>query len=191
MVAKNHAAVDAAISAVKKVDVPASWGGLVTKPVSLHTAEKTASTSRLDYIERVVQPMLALEGDKLPVSVFSPEGFMPPGTTVVEKRAIASQVPVWKSENCTQCNICSFVCPHAAIRPSLATEAELAGAPSTFGTVNARGAGMADLKYRIQVSPMDCTGCDLCTHACPDNALESKPINDVLSIETKNWDFAT
>ncbi|GLC36254.1 hypothetical protein PLESTM_000423900 [Pleodorina starrii] len=193
VVSKNHAAVDAAISALKSVDIPAAWGRVETPAALVHPnpPAKVQSGSRWEFMETVAKPMLALEGDKLPVSVFSPEGFVPPGTTIIEKRAIAAQVPVWKSENCTQCNICSFVCPHAAIRPSLASPTELAGAPATFGTIDAKGPGMSGLKYRIQVSPYDCTGCDLCTHACPDNALESKPIAGLIETETINWDFAT
>ncbi|GLI66847.1 hypothetical protein VaNZ11_010830 [Volvox africanus] len=191
VVAKNHAAVDMAISALKHVEIPADWGELDTPVVHPNPPAKVLAGSRWEFIEKVARPMLALEGDKLPVSVFSPEGFVPPGTTVIEKRAIAAQVPVWKSENCTQCNICAFVCPHAAIRPSLAAPADLADAPATFGAINAKGPGLQGLKYRIQVSPYDCTGCDLCTHACPDNALESKPINSVLEVESTNWDFAS
>lgn len=115
---------------------------------------------------------------------------MPPGTTIIEKRAIASQVPIWKMESCTQCNICAFVCPHAAIRPALTQPDELVSAPESFRSINAKGPGLAGLKYRIQVSPYDCTGCDLCTHACPDNALEAKPISSVLETESVNWNFA-
>ncbi|KAG2483210.1 hypothetical protein HYH03_017908 [Edaphochlamys debaryana] len=191
VVAQNHAAVDAAISALVKAEIPASWGAITTAPVNPEPESKLNASSRWEFIEKVAKPMLALEGDKLPVSVFSPEGFVPPGTTAIEKRSIAAQVPVWKAENCTQCNICSFVCPHAAIRPSLASAGELSGAPSTFNTINAKGPGLSDLKYRIQVSPLDCTGCDLCTHACPDDALKSVPINSVLETESANWNFAT
>ncbi|GFR48672.1 hypothetical protein Agub_g10627 [Astrephomene gubernaculifera] len=191
VVAKNHAAVDAAVSSLCKVEIPASWGELETVAVHPNPPSKVASSSRLEFLEKVAQPMLALEGDKLPVSVFSPEGFVPPGTTVIEKRAIAASVPIWKAENCTQCNICSFVCPHAAIRPSLAAPSELGSAPATFNTIDAKGPGMKGLKYRIQVSPYDCTGCDLCTHACPDNALAAQPINSILEVESVNWDFAS
>ncbi|KXZ51159.1 hypothetical protein GPECTOR_13g646 [Gonium pectorale] len=190
VVAKNHAAVDAAISGLVKVAVPASWTEGVTAPVDPNPPAKAAAGSRLAFLEQVAAPMLALEGDKLPVSVFEPEGFVPPGTTVIEKRAIAAQVPVWKAENCTQCNICAFVCPHAAIRPALAAPAELAPAPAGFGTVPAKGPGMGGLQYRIQVSPYDCTGCDLCTHACPDDALALQPIEAVLQPESDNWEFA-
>ncbi|EFJ49484.1 pyruvate-ferredoxin oxidoreductase [Volvox carteri f. nagariensis] len=190
VVAKNHAAVDAAIAALKHVEIPASWADVQTAALHPNPPAKTNSGSRWEFMEQVARPMLALEGDKLPVSIFSPEGFVPPGTTIIEKRAIASQVPVWKSENCTQCNICAFVCPHAAIRPSLAQPGELANAPAAFTSIPAKGPGLQGLQYRIQVSPYDCTGCDLCTHACPDNALEAKPLSSVLEVENANWDFA-
>lgn len=114
---------------------------------------------------------------------------MPPGTTLIERRAIAATIPVWKAENCTQCNICSFICPHAAIRPGLSQSAELSGAPSSYNTIQAKGPGLSGYQYRMQVSPYDCTGCTLCVHACPDNALEEKPLNAVLDIEDRNWSF--
>uniref|UniRef100_A0A7S0RJ95 pyruvate dehydrogenase (NADP(+)) n=2 Tax=Chlamydomonas leiostraca TaxID=1034604 RepID=A0A7S0RJ95_9CHLO len=189
VVAKNQAAVDQAVSALRKIEIPAEWATIDTPVVSPAPASKEAATSKLAFIEDVVKPMLALEGDRLPVSVFSPSGFMPPGTTVIEKRAIAAQVPTWVSENCTQCNICSFICPHAAIRPALATPSETASAPSSFNMIKAKGAGLGEYQYRMQVSPYDCTGCTLCVHACPDKALVNKPIASVLEIEDKNWDF--
>ncbi len=104
---------------------------------------------------------------------------MPPGTTDIEKRSIAATVPVWKSESCTQCNICSFVCPHAAIRPFLSSAEELASAPSGYTTLQAKGHGLEQYKYRVQVSPYDCTGCQLCVVACPDDALHAQPIEQV------------
>lgn len=97
--------------------------------------------------------MLAMEGDKLPVSAMVPGGFFPPGTTRIEKRAIADAVPVWDAAACTQCNICAFVCPHAAIRPALASAEELKGAPAAFGAVPVKGGGpaLAGYQYRVQV----------------------------------------
>lgn len=123
--------------------------------------------------------------------MFPPGGVFPPGTTDIEKRSIATKVPVWNSANCTQCNICAFVCPHAAIRPVLASPEELAGAPPGFATVPIKGGGpsLKGLQYRIQVSPQDCTGCDLCTHACPDNCLTGQPLASVAPVEGPHWDF--
>eukprot|EP00798_Chlamydomonas_sp_ICE-L_P005518 gene5518-4149_t len=141
-----------------KIDVPDSWASLETEVLPPEPDSKKSASSKWQFIEDVAKPMLALEGDRLPVSVFEPAGFTPRGTTVVERRAIAATVPVWKAEACTQCNICSYVCPHAAIRPFLATDADMAGAPESFNTLQARGAGLGGFKYRMQFSGA-CEGC--------------------------------
>ncbi|KIZ02108.1 putative pyruvate-flavodoxinoxidoreductase [Monoraphidium neglectum] len=178
----NNAAVDAALDKMVSIDIPQGWRSGEDAQSFVGTAEKavhiTGASSPGDFLNQVVIPMLAMDGDKLPVSVFAPGGTFPPGTTAVEKRSIADAVPVWDSAACTQCNICAFVCPHAAIRPALATPDELAGAPAGFGAVPIRGGGPAlkGYQYRVQVSPQDCTGCELCVNACPDSALKSTPI---------------
>ncbi|KAI8468670.1 MAG: thiamine diphosphate-binding protein [Monoraphidium minutum] len=188
----NNAAVDTALDKLVEIEIPEGWR---CGESFIGTAEKaahiTGASSPSDFLHQVVMPMLAMEGDKLPVSVFAPGGFFPPGTTAIEKRSIADAVPVWDAASCTQCNICAFVCPHAAVRPALATPEELSGAPAAFGTVPIRGGGPAlqGFQYRVQVSPQDCTGCELCVHACPDNALTSVPIGGVMDTENKNWDF--
>eukprot|EP00798_Chlamydomonas_sp_ICE-L_P015524 gene15524-21612_t len=175
VVAMNHAAVDDSVAQLKKLEIPAHWANLETAVVSPTPAAKAGSySSKMQFIE------------ELDVS-----GFVPPGTTVIERRAIASTIPVWKADACTQCNICSYICPHAAIRPFLATDDELVGAPESFNVLQARGPGLGGYKYRLQVSPMDCTGCQLCVHVCPDNALVDKPIAAVGSIEDTHWTFAT
>lgn len=188
----NFAAVDKAVEHLVEIPVPEGWlheGERVG--LSEKAAAATGSRTASEFLENVVRPMLNMEGDKLPVSVFSPGGFMPPGTTVIEKRNIAAKIPAWNSANCTQCNICAFVCPHAAIRPALAKPEELANAPASFGTVLVKGGGPAlkEFQYRMQVSPMDCTGCELCVHACPDNALTSTPAAVMLEAENPNWAF--
>ncbi|GAB4822569.1 hypothetical protein N2152v2_009615 [Parachlorella kessleri] len=190
----NYAAVDKALEKLVKIEIPQGWGKDETLDrvgAAESAAQFVGTKSPQEFLRKVVQPMLAMEGDKLPVSVFTPGGFFPPGTTSIEKRAIASAVPAWESSSCTQCNICSFVCPHAAIRPALAKPDELSGAPANFGTVPIRGGGPAlqGFQYRIQVSPYDCTGCNLCVHACPDHALASTPISQMLAPEATNWDF--
>ncbi|GAB4824108.1 hypothetical protein N2152v2_011154 [Parachlorella kessleri] len=195
IVAMNYAAVDKAVKHLVKIEIPEGWGKQEEKPVRVGAAESaaifTGARTPAQFIDRVVQPMLALEGDKLPVSVFTPGGYMPPGTTAVERRTIASRVPAWNSDNCTQCNICSFICPHAAIRPALVLPEELGTAPEGFSTVPIRGGGKAlkGYQFRIQVSPHDCTGCELCAHACPDNALAMTPLERMLSPQETNWDF--
>jgi len=114
-----------------------------------------------------MQPMLAQQGDRLPVSAFSPDGIFPTATTRYEKRGVAINVPEWQPENCIQCNQCSFVCPHAAIRPVLAEEENLSDAPDNFVTVEAKGKELKGLRYRIQISPYDCVGCGNCADICP------------------------
>lgn len=191
VVQQNWRAVDGSIERLRRVAIPAAWGtALQGQQVPPEPAIK-AKTPKLQYVTDVVMPMLAMKGDKLPVSVFTPGGMLPPGTTQFEKRTIAAAVPAWKADNCTQCNICSFVCPHAAIRPALALQAELAGQPAGFETRPAKGgAKLAGYQYRVQVSPQDCTGCQLCVHGCPDDALVMQPIDQMMAAENVNWDFA-
>lgn len=188
VVEKNQKVVDLSVEGLRKIEIPASWAEIPTPVVQTHLDARKGS--KLQFIEEVAKPMLAMDGDSLPVSVFSPEGFVPPGTAEVERRAIAATVPIWKSENCTQCNVCAFICPHAAIRPFLATPSEAAGAPSSYTMLQAKGPGLGEYKYRIQVAPYDCTGCQLCVSACPDQALEAKPIADIMSIEDQHWTFS-
>ena len=137
----NLAAVDNAIAALTEIKIPAEWAEAVDE----HEAEACSCgcgcghNHELTYITDVVRPILAQQGDKLPVSAFEPDGLVPLGTTAYEKRGVAVNIPEWISENCIQCCQCSFVCPHAAIRPVLASEEELSCAPDTFVTKDAIG----------------------------------------------------
>ena len=162
---KNFKAVDmgADDNALIKVDVPASWADL---PDSTIEIVKEGDT---DYIKNILRVTNAQEGDSLPVSTFKgyEDGNVPSGASAFEKRGIATHVPEWKIENCIQCNQCSFVCPHAAIRPYLVDESQKANAPEGFDTLKAVGKGLEGLEYRIQVSPYDCTGCGNCADVCP------------------------
>src|SRR5690554_2342225 len=138
--------------------------------------------------------MNAQEGDSLPVSAFlgREDGTFPMGTSAFEKRGIAVNVPEWNIENCIQCNQCSYVCPHAVIRPFLVTEEEMANAPEGFEAKKAMGGkAFADLQYKIQVSVLDCTGCGNCAQVCPapKKALVMKPIETQMH-ETQSWDYA-
>ncbi|NLG87252.1 MAG: 4Fe-4S binding protein, partial [Firmicutes bacterium] len=146
------------------------------------------------FVRDVMRPMLRQEGDKLPVSAFTPDGSFPTGTTKYEKRGIAVNVPKWIPENCIQCNQCAFVCPHAAIRPYLATDDALQDAPADFVTVAAKGLpkDKEGLKFRLQVSPLDCTGCGNCADICPakDKALVMEPLVSLVDKEATNWEFA-
>ncbi|MDE6362046.1 MAG: pyruvate:ferredoxin (flavodoxin) oxidoreductase, partial [Clostridia bacterium] len=184
----NFAAIDNAIANIQEVNYPESWAtatdGAVTKPVT-----KDA------YFTNIIAPILAQEGQKLPVSAFMDhaDGTVPTGTTKYEKRGIAVKVPVWIKENCLQCNQCSFVCPHACIIPVAQKAEALEKAPKTFETVPMKNPKAKEYNFRIQVSPLDCSGCGNCANICPakQKALVMTPLADVLATgQAKNWEFA-
>ncbi|WP_439183585.1 pyruvate:ferredoxin (flavodoxin) oxidoreductase [Carboxylicivirga taeanensis] len=181
----NYQAVDKG-GAVNEIAVPASWANEAAE-VSFPTNEKAPQ-----FIKDFVFPVNAQKGDDLPVSIFKgrEDGTLPAGTTAYEKRGIAVDVPEWISDNCIQCNQCSYVCPHAAIRPFLLDEKELAGAPEGTATKKANGKGFDGLQYRIQVSALDCTGCGNCADVCPakTKALEMKPL-ETQQAEIERWDY--
>lgn len=180
----NYAAVDSATSHLVEIKYPASWA----------QAEEAAAAAEptIPFVDNVVRPIQSLKGNDLPVSAFSADGVMPTGTTAYEKRGIAINVPKWIPENCIQCNQCSFVCPHAVIRPFLATEEDLANAPEEFVTLKGVGKDLADLRYRIQISPLDCTGCGNCAQVCPakEKALVMEPLAEHADVQHANWEFA-
>ena len=182
----NCQAVDAGINSLVKVDVPASWAN-ATEP------SKESDTEEPAFIKDILRPMNAQKGNDLPVSAFLgyEDGTFPNGTAAYEKRGVAVNVPEWITENCIQCNRCSFICPHACIRPVLVNEEELQNAPEAFKTKKAIGKGFDGLQYRIQVSPMDCTGCGNCADVCPakEKALVMKPF-DSQEVEVENWAYA-
>ena len=184
IVKMNWDAIDVAISGLKEVKVPEAWLNATTgaEPVKVEATE---------YFNTVVSPILAQEGDKLPVSAFSVDGSVPTGTTKYEKRGIAVKVPEWDITKCIQCGNCSLVCPHAAIRPYLATEETLKNAPASFETKPALGPKFKGLQYRMQVSVLDCTGCENCVTVCPakEKALTMKPLHTQQSQEA-NWEYA-
>ncbi len=186
IVAMNHEAVDQGIKAIHEVKIPESWINSVD--------EKDTSDTEPEFIRKIMRPMSELKGGELPVSAFSgiEDGTFPSGTTAYEKRGIAVNVPEWIMENCIQCNQCSYICPHAVIRPFLLNDDELSQAPHTFVTKKANGRAFKDLHYKIQISPMDCTGCGNCADICPakDKALVMKPIETQILNEVQNWKFA-
>lgn len=181
----NNAAIDQGINAITEVTVPAAWA----EAADSHKAAATGNK----FIDDVLVPMNRLEGDKLPVSTFVAEhadGTFPSGTSAYEKRGIAINVPEWQIDTCIQCNQCAFVCPHAAIRPVLMTEEEAAKAPASLPSKDAIGA--KGLKFAINISPLDCTGCGNCAQVCPapkGKALVMKPL-DTQVAKTVNWDYA-
>ena len=187
----NNKAVDAGATAAYSVEIPAAWAEIkieAKKAVVVEEGELPA------FIEEVLVPMNRQEGDSLPVSTFAgrEDGTFPSGTSAYEKRGVANILPEWKPENCIQCNQCSFVCPHAAIRPILVDEEEMKKAPAGFETLKAGGKGFENLKYRMQISTLDCLGCGNCADVCPakEKALVMKPFADVAD-ESENWAFAT
>ena len=187
IVKMNIAAVDKTISALKEVKYPATWATAEDSAACCGTCNEDP-----DYITEFVRPILAQQGDKLPVSSFSPDGIVPVGTSAFEKRGIAVTVPHWLPENCIQCNQCSFVCPHAAIRPVLATKEELKGAPASFVTLETKGKELEGLSYRMQVYTQDCQGCGSCAETCPakEKALVMRPIEEELKDQVPNLRFA-
>ncbi|MDG6220060.1 MAG: pyruvate:ferredoxin (flavodoxin) oxidoreductase, partial [Candidatus Thermoplasmatota archaeon] len=184
IVKMNQDAVDKALDGLVEIKYPETW-----KNAPL---EEKGQPGLPAFVSDVMNPINAQEGHKLPVSKFTPGGIMPTATTQYEKRGIAIKVPEWIAENCIQCNQCAFVCPHAVIRPFLATDEELANAPADFKTLKAIGPGMEEYKFKIQISPLDCTGCGNCADICPakTTALEMKPLETQVEREKRNWDFA-
>ena len=180
----NIEGVDKTLDKLVKVDVPESWKDAVDEPL----VEEAATP----FVDNVMRRINAQEGDDLPVSAFSVDGVFEAGTSQYEKRGVAINVPEWVADNCIQCNQCSFVCPHAAIIPVVATADELKDAPASFGTVDAKGKGMEDLKFRIQVNPLDCQGCGNCADICPAKtpALVMKPLASQVDVEKENHKFS-
>ena len=182
VVKSNWDAIDIAISGLNEVQVPAEWANTTTgaEPVKVDATE---------YYDDVIRPVLSQDGNSLPVSAFSPDGFVPTGTTKYEKRGIAINVPEWQIDKCIQCNQCSLVCPHAVIRPYLVEEGK--EKPESFETKKAIGREFAGYEFRIQVSPLDCTGCGNCAEVCPskEKALILKPLDSQRHQET-NWEYA-
>ena len=176
----NHAAVDKGASGLVEIKVPADWANAEGKAAAGRKVPK--------FVEDVVFVMNGQKGDNLPVSTFKgrEDGSFPMGTSEYEKRAVAVNVPKWIPKNCIQCNICSYVCPHATVRPFLLTEDDKKDCK--FETIKANGAGFENYEYRIQVSVEDCMGCGVCANVCPskEKALVMEPIGSQAA-EVDNW----
>ncbi|MCM8568398.1 pyruvate:ferredoxin (flavodoxin) oxidoreductase [Gramella jeungdoensis] len=191
----NFNAVDKSLEYLQKVDYP--------KNITSTRGFKPIMTGDADpFVKEVLGKILAGEGDELPVSAFPIDGTFPTSTTQYEKRGIADFIPVWEGEDlCTQCNKCVAICPHAAIRAKVVPNEDLAAAPSSLKAVPAKGRPFASdtESYVLQVSPEDCTGCDLCVAVCPAESKEIenfKAINmrnklDVTAEENQNWNYFT
>ncbi|MFI3295928.1 MAG: thiamine pyrophosphate-dependent enzyme, partial [Rikenellaceae bacterium] len=180
----NYQAVDAG-AAVEQIEVDPSWA-------SLEVEVKVVDPATPAFVRDIVEPINSLEGDSLPVSAFNgrEDGTWDNGTAAYEKRGIAASIPMWLEDNCIQCNQCAYVCPHAAIRPFLLDETEAANAPE--GTPMAQGKGpLKAYQFKLQVSPLDCTGCGNCANICPapNKALAMKPLEPQLEAENARWNY--
>ncbi len=180
----NKEAVDAGITSIRQVKVPASWANAKD--------EVKKAKDVPDYVKNIQEPINALKGDLLPVSAFKnmADGTVPLGSSKYEKRGVSVDVPCWDQTKCIQCNQCSLVCSHAAIRPFLLTDAEVKKAPKGLKTLKALGKGFEKYQYAIGISPLDCTGCGACIQAC---LAKDKAISFV-NLETQDdqvkvWDY--
>lgn len=165
VVKMNHDAIDRGITDVKEIKVPASWADVADEDLS--TVASGARKNVVDYVNNIQNVMNAQNGDSLPVSTFvdKADGTFPLGSAAYEKRGIAVDVPSWNPDNCIQCNFCSYVCPHASIRPVAMTEAQAKAAPEGASMMNLNG--MTGYKFAISVSALDCQGCGSCVNVCP------------------------
>ena len=166
VVQKNWAAIDAGAKEVVEVQVPESWKNAADEGLDMTHAEGGRKDA-VDFVNNIQAKVSAQEGNSLPVSAFMDyvDGTTPSGTSAYEKRGIAVNIPVWNPENCIQCNRCSYVCPHAVIRPVAMTAEEAAAAPEGMQMMDMTG--MPDKKFAIVVSALDCTGCGSCVNVCP------------------------
>ena len=190
VVDKNIAAVDATLSNLYEVKVPAE----ATATFDIH---KPVADDAPEFVKDVLGPMMILKGDDLPVSALPDDGTFPSATTQYEKRNIAIDIPSWDPSLCIQCGKCSLVCPHAAIRAKVYEADVLKDAPATFKSADAKWKNFEGAKFTIQIAPEDCTGCGLCAHNCPVKAKEgttARPLTmvDQMSVrepERDNWNF--
>ena len=169
VVETNLAAIEEAVAGIQELTYPASW---------LEATDFSKSSESVPaFISEVARPCMDLEGDSLPVSLFTPDGTMPMGTTAYEKRTIALNIPQWDVDKCVECTLCSLVCAHASIRPLLISAEEKGAAPQSLISKGAEEPALKGLEYRIQVYPEDCTGCSSCAVICPGHALSMQPID--------------
>jgi pyruvate-ferredoxin/flavodoxin oxidoreductase len=192
VVEKNFAAVDQALANMHEVRVPG-------KATSTFDVLPPVAAQAPEFVRNVLGPIIAGRGDSLPVSALPIDGTFPTGTAMWEKRNIAQQIPVWDEKICIQCGKCVLVCPHAVIRAKIYDGALLADAPAAFKSDKPRWREFSELRYSLQVSPEDCTGCELCVEACPvksKSEAKHKAINmeaqlPLRASESVNWEFFT
>lgn len=190
VVKQNYAAVDGTLAQLVEVKVPDSATSKLTRRVAVNP-------KATEFVKNVLGPIISFNGDKLPVSAMPIDGTFPTATSQWEKRNIALEIPVWEPDLCIQCGKCAFVCPHAVIRQKVYDPNYLADAPKTFKSIDAKFKELPGMKFTVQVSPEDCTGCRLCVEACPAkdktnpsrkaiNMAEQFPLREP---ESENWEF--
>ena len=189
VVQQNIAAVDQALARLEKVEVPQKAG-------SERKLRQTVPGQAPEFVRTVLGTIIERRGNSLPVSAFPVDGTFPSGTTQWEKRALADEIPLWDPKDCIQCGKCVFVCPHAVIREKVYASHDLVGAPQGFKSVGAHWKEFPDQLYTLQVSPEDCTGCKLCTEACPVTSketgkkpIEMQPIAPLREQEKISWEY--
>ncbi|MBQ3135126.1 MAG: pyruvate:ferredoxin (flavodoxin) oxidoreductase, partial [Oscillospiraceae bacterium] len=178
VVEMNHKAIEAGATAFKKITVPAEWANAVD---TTEAAKLEGKAELVKMVDTILTPVGKMDGDILPVSAFvdHADGTFEQGASAYEKRGVAVAVPEWNPETCIQCNQCSFVCPHATIRPYTMNEAELAGAPAVLKSAPVKaGKGKGVYTYTLSVSPLDCMGCGVCVGVCPTKSLVMKPLEE-------------
>ena len=191
VVKKNFDAVDQTLENLHEVKVPA-------KATSKSTRRPIVPNEAPEFVKKVLAPIIAFDGNDVPVSAMPVDGTFPSGTTQWEKRNLALEIPVWVPDLCIQCGKCIIVCPHAVIRQKIFDDKLLAGAPETFKHMPSKYKEFSHgMTYSVQVAPEDCTGCELCVEACPvkdktqagRKALNMEPQPPLRASESKNWDF--
>ncbi|KAK8799557.1 hypothetical protein WA158_006106 [Blastocystis sp. Blastoise] len=187
---KGQSVIDMNIKAMQEagdrlveITYPESWASLDKKPL------RVFPSSVPEYYKDIMYPTTLLEGDDLPVSKFVAGSRHVSETSKYEKRGFANVVPVWEPESCTQCNTCSIMCPHSVIRPFLLDSNEVKNAPKTLKYLDAMGDEFEGLKFNIQASALDCTGCEVCANACPTKSLTMTPLSEVSDRESSHWDY--
>jgi pyruvate-ferredoxin/flavodoxin oxidoreductase len=190
VVARNFAAIDAAIAALGRVEVPAGVS-------AAHRRRPAVAADAPDFVQRVTARMLAGKGDLLPVSALPVDGAFPTGTAQWEKRSLAAEIPIWDPSICIDCGKCAIVCPHTTIRMKVFEPQALEGAPDSFLSKDFRSRDLPGRRLTIQVAPDDCTGCGVCVEVCPAHskqevkhkAINMTPVDAFLERERRNWDF--